>query len=901
MDDLAQVDVLPLEGDVPQLQDTHQRPRGVSIEDIEEDDINNTPWGNERYVETFPRPAGIPIHPYKEKTKFEVLRESKTRAGQDRWAPFAGQDEWELAMWLSKNVGQKSVDEFLKLPITRDRLDLSFRTNYTFLQKVDALPTGPEWECEIITVVGDRIGEDGQKMREDLELWYRNPIDCVKELIGNPAFKDYISYTPERVFTSHNGEDRILDEMWTGDWWWDTQCKLPDGATIAPLILASDKTQLSQFQGDKKAWPVYLTLGNISKEVRRRPSAHATVLLGYLPVSKLDCNTDATRSLAGYRLFHQCLTKILAPLVQAGRDGVEILCADGFIRLIYIILAAYIADYPEQCLIACCMENRCPRCMVDPKSRGSSLQSPSRDPSSILNLLDAHHRGVDPREFDEHGIRAIYQPFWENLPYCNIFNCLMPDLLHQLHKGVFKDHLVKWCATLVGNAEIDARFKAMTGSPGLHHFKKGISTISQWTGTEHKEMQKVFLGVLAGSVPNARVLTVARALLDFIYYAQLQMHTTKTLNALQSCLQIFHENKDIFIELGIREHFDFPKLHSLLHYVASILALGTNDGYNSESPERLHIDFAKKAYRASNKKDYHEQMVLWLQCREAMWQQENYLGWLNEEIATADANDSESDASDDEDAEDDEVEVAPTTTAATVVAPLPHYRLAKTPPLQRISVYSLGTDFGAVNFLPALSIFLQQNHPTCAIVPNVSDRFNLYKSMTITLPPNPYLCQQARTNRVRAIPAIAPHGRNLEGSTAVFDTVLAIEDGAEYKSRHGLSGLRVAQVRAIFDLPQQFISAYPCQPLIYVEWFTPLGIPDAQTGMHLISRSTCFHRRNSAIITIDRIVRVCHLMGKCSGTIIGKGWTTSNVLEKAEQFYFNHYLHVDTFVHTKIR
>ncbi|KAF8871399.1 hypothetical protein BD779DRAFT_1385540, partial [Infundibulicybe gibba] len=161
--------------------------------------------------------------------------------------------------------------------------------------------------------------------------------------------------------------------MWTADWWWDTQNKLPDGATIAPIILASDKTQLSQFQGDKKAWLVYLTIGNISKEIRQCPSAHATVLLGYLPVPKLDCYTDAACSLAGYRLFHYCMAQILAPLVKAGQDGIETVCADyadGFVRLLYIILAAYITDYPEQCLVACCMENRCPNCLVDPSLRG---------------------------------------------------------------------------------------------------------------------------------------------------------------------------------------------------------------------------------------------------------------------------------------------------------------------------------------------------------------------------------------------------------------------------------------------------------------------------------------------------------------------------------------------------
>ena len=38
---------------------------------------------------------------------------------------------------------------------------------------------------------------------------------------------------------------------------------------VAPVILASDKTHLTQFRGDKTAWPVYLTIGNIAKAKRR--------------------------------------------------------------------------------------------------------------------------------------------------------------------------------------------------------------------------------------------------------------------------------------------------------------------------------------------------------------------------------------------------------------------------------------------------------------------------------------------------------------------------------------------------------------------------------------------------------------------------------------------------------
>jgi len=137
------------------------------------------------------------------------------------------------------------------------------------------------------------------------------------------------------------------------------------------------------------------------------------------------------------------MSKILKPLVDAGIKGVETVCADGFIRRVFPILAAYITDHPEQCLVACCKENQCLCCTVHTNQRGELVNSVLQNPENVLKVLECKHKGKKPTQFDEDGLCAVFNPFWKDLPHTNIFATIMPDILHQLHKGIFKDHLVK--------------------------------------------------------------------------------------------------------------------------------------------------------------------------------------------------------------------------------------------------------------------------------------------------------------------------------------------------------------------------------------------------------------------------------------------------------------------------
>lgn len=98
-----------------------------------------------------------------------------------------------------------------------------------FYKKIDSLPSGEaSWNVEVFEAIGDRVGEDGRLKKEKVELWQRNPVDCIRELMGNSAFRDSIRYAPERQYADAGGKERIYGNMWTANWWWDVQVSMCD-------------------------------------------------------------------------------------------------------------------------------------------------------------------------------------------------------------------------------------------------------------------------------------------------------------------------------------------------------------------------------------------------------------------------------------------------------------------------------------------------------------------------------------------------------------------------------------------------------------------------------------------------------------------------------------------------
>ncbi len=104
---------------------------------------------------------------------------------------------------------------------------------------------------------------------------------------------------------------------------------------------------------------------------------------------------------------------------------------------------------------------------------------------------------------------------------------------------------------------------------------------------------------------------------------------------------------------------------------------------------------------------------------------------------------------------------------------------------------------------------------------------------------------------------------------------------------HVLEGLRVARVRALFELPSCF-GTFP-HPLVYVHWYRPLTSIDPLTGMYRITPSTRNNLPNSEVICLDQIWGTCLLIPQF-GSTVPVSWTTGNVLDLGSKYYLNKYL-----------
>lgn len=158
-----------------------------------------------------------------------------------------------------------------------DKLGLSFKSAADLNAIIDKqLPSRPPF-CKEEILIG----------AESFDLYLRNIKLCPRALFGDTELADAILLAPERHYKDESRKVRVYGDMNTGEWCYSVQvcsfrsrrlafsltsCSkalleaLQPGATLLPLIFSSDKTQVTVF-GNKTAYPLYMTMGGILKDI----------------------------------------------------------------------------------------------------------------------------------------------------------------------------------------------------------------------------------------------------------------------------------------------------------------------------------------------------------------------------------------------------------------------------------------------------------------------------------------------------------------------------------------------------------------------------------------------------------------------------------------------------------
>ncbi|KAJ7588269.1 hypothetical protein C8J56DRAFT_1004496 [Mycena floridula] len=750
------------------------------------------------------------------------------------YAPFSSQMDWEIARWAKlRGPSSTAFTELMSIPGIVQALNLSFKSSADIDKAIDdKIPAKwPRFHHSQVIVAN-----------EVFDVYFRDIIRCIRALFGDQEFTPYLVLAPERHYVDEKKTVRMFHDMHTGHWWWSTQEELEaekPGATIIPIILSSDKTQVTLFH-NKSVYPLYMTIGNIPKEIRRKPSCGAYVLLTYLPTSRLKHITSkAARRQALSNLYHACVSKIMAPLKAQGKKRITMTSGDGTEFDTQPLFAVFIGDYLEQVLVG-----------------GPCLNSLFRDLDSILDALESFD--TDPAGFyracGEAGVKPIIDPFWKDLPYAHIYQVITPDVLHQLYQGVIK-HLLAWLIKIYTEEEIDAQCRRLPPNHNIRLFMNGVSKLSRVSGTEHDQI----------------------SILGFLYLAQYPVHTTETLESLNQALQRFHDNKQVFIDLGICDDFTIPKLHFMVHYVCSIMLFGTTDNFNME--------YTGHAYHATNRKDEYSQMTLWLERREKVNHHEKYIQWHLDGCLYPKKRD-------------------------WVPPSLDLDRRLQLTKLRSgiVTVDRVMIDYGAQLFYAALARFVTLfNEPD--ISQNNLDTTILQLHISFVKVPVWHIIKYLHEDPVTGVISTADSvhvqpSRQDKRSKLIpgrFDTAL-INDG--HGGETGITGYRIGQVRVMFSIPKKALPVLfhpgtrPPQHLAYIEWFSPFPErPGAHHLLYKVSRSRAAGGGHlSSIVPVANIHRSAHLLPKF-GPVAPVEWTSSspaaatltssNVLDLCPTFYVN--------------
>ncbi|KAI6100764.1 hypothetical protein EDD16DRAFT_1717073 [Pisolithus croceorrhizus] len=378
-----------------------------------------------------------------------------------------------------------------------------------------------------------------------------------------------------------------------------TQEALPLGATLLGVVLSDDKTNISVMSGNHMAHPLLISLTNINACLHSKSSMHAYILLTLLPIAKFTHRTTHVCSLLQDQLMHQALNIILSPLKTAASVGVMMSNLRGNLCYCFTLLAVWIADTPEEGLLAGTAMKVSPVTTTTSKEFGDPFQHPPRTAATMLTAIHSTCSQCPPMDYKnflkamrQFWLNGIVEPCWNLWPLSDPSIFLTPEVLHHFHQ-MFWDHNVKWCIDVTGAAKLDFCFSIIQTSMGYQVFSNGISRLKQVTGRDHCAVQCYIIAAVARSVP-CKFLIANHALLDFHYLAQVPSFTTQSLEEVASSLQEFHDHKEAIMSEGI------------------IQQSGAVMQWSADITEHAHIKEIKVPACAGNNQNYNNQIVYYL-------------------------------------------------------------------------------------------------------------------------------------------------------------------------------------------------------------------------------------------------------------------------------------------------
>ncbi|KAJ7723744.1 hypothetical protein DFH07DRAFT_759380 [Mycena maculata] len=817
----------------------------------------------------------------------------RTTAEPDDWTPYEDQVRFELSDFLFRKVqmSAKNIDNLLEmwaLSMMKHE-DLGPFHDYKHIyETIDATSVGDApWKC----FQTEPLNVDASApswARQQYEVWYRDPDVVIANMLDNSDFDGAFDTTPY-VRIDAQGHRRWSDFMSANFAWRHCDRIYADdpttaGAMYTPIFFGSDKTTVSVATGDVEYHPAYISLGNPRNNMRRA-HRNAVMPFAFLAIPKSDRKYDNDPAFRKFKrqLYHASLSAILSTLKPGMTKPVVRRCPDGHFRRIIYDFGPFIADYPEQVMLAGIVQNWCAKCTALSTNLDGHICG-RRTHGLTDELLAAFDPGI---LWDSYGIDVDIVSFTRDFPRADIHEMLSSDLLHQIIKGSFKDHLVTWVGEYLylehskaeADAimdEIDRRIAATPAFPCLRRFKQG-RRFKQWTGDDSKALMKVYLPAIKGLVPD-EIVQALSAFLDFCYLVRRSDFDERTLDSIDDSVRKFHCHREIFKELNVRTDtpggssvFSLPRQHSMVHYHPGIKEYGAPGGVCSSITESRHITAVKKPWRRSSRYEALSQMLQTNQRLDKLVAaRADFVerGMLPPTYAPPPV-DPEDDDGGPIDTARVEGNVMP---ARTRERAYPHLPL---PLSQHIRVPALPTLL--TNFLKdQLSSDTYSDDDTDIDLSETPISVFHSAIATFYAPSDPSGIRGMWRERIRSTPSWRKRGPRR-------DCAFVVED----QDQPGFRGMSVVRVKLFFSFTHDGVE-YPCA---LVEWFKKVGrSPDPCTGMWVVEPEYQRKDRLVTILHLDSFLRGAHLVPVYGSAHIPVGFSHNHSLDAFTAFHVNKYI-----------